>query len=118
MQSELAAERDAQQQRALSQQSARASTTLKNRYAALITEKLESNFVIPIGSRPAQVPVVNIKLDPSGNVLSSRIVTGSGDFSYDQAVLSAVGNSSPLPLPQDDPVVRKELQDLNLRANF
>ena len=114
---ELEAEKAANQQ-ALAEQSARASTTLLNRYAALIKEKLQSNFDIPIGSAPQQIPVVNIKLDSSGNVLSSRIVTSSGDFSYDQAVLTAVGKSSPLPLPQEDPVVRQELQDISLKANF
>lgn len=114
LQAEIAAER----QQALSEQSARASTTLKNRFAALITEKIQSNFIVPIGSRANQVPVINIRLDESGNVLNSRIVSGSGDFSFDQAVLAAVAKSSPLPLPKDDPAVRKELQDLNLRANF
>lgn len=118
LQAEIEAERAAEQQRALTQQSARASTTLKNRYAKLITDKLQSNFSRPPGSRPNRGAVVNIKLDPSGNVLSSRIVTSSGDFSYDQAVLAAVGISSPLPLPQDNPVVRQELQDLNLTADF
>ena len=117
LQAEIEAERQ-QNQQALAEQSARNSTTLKNRYAALIKEKLQSNFIVPIGSRINQVPVVNIKLDDSGNVLSSRIVSGSGDFSFDQAVLSAVGKSSPLPLPKEDPVVRRELQDIVLRANF
>ena len=114
----LQAEIDAERQQALTEQSARASTTVKNRYAALIREKLQSNFIVPIGSRAVKVPVVNIRLDEAGNVLSSRIVTDSGDFSFDQAVLAAVAKSSPLPLPKDNPAVRKELQDINLRANF
>jgi len=118
LQAEIAAERAAAEQRAAQQQSARASTTLKNRYAKLITDRLQSNFSKPAGSRPNRGALVNIKLDPSGNVLSSRIVTSSGDFSYDQAVLAAVGRSSPLPLPQDNPKVRQELQDLNLTADF
>ena len=114
----LQAEIDAERQQALTEQSARASTTVKNRYAALIREKLQSNFIVPIGSRAVKVPVVNIRLDEAGDVLSSRIVTDSGDFSFDQAVLAAVAKSSPLPLPKDNPAVRKELQDINLRANF
>ena len=89
-----------------------------NRYAALIKEKLQSNFIVPIGSRATQVPVVNIRLDESGNVLSSRIVSGSGDLSFDQAVVAAVAKSSPLPLPKDNPEVRQQLQDINLKANF
>jgi len=50
--------------------------------------------------------------------LSSRIVSGSGDLSFDQAVLAAVAKSSPLPLPKDNSEVRQQLQDINLRANF
>jgi len=84
----------------------------------LIKEKLQSNFIVPLGSRATKVPVVNIRLDESGNVLSSRIVSGSGDLSFDQAVLAAAAKSSPLPLPKDNPEVRKELQDINLKANF
>lgn len=117
-QSDLQAEIEAERQQALAQQSARNSTTVKNRYAALIKEKLQSNFIVPLGSRATKVPVVNIRLDESGNVLSSRIVSGSGDLSFDQAVLAAAAKSSPLPLPKDNPEVRKELQDINLKANF
>ena len=117
-QNALQAEIEAERQQALVEQSARASTTVKNRYAALIKEKLQSNFIVPIGSRATQVPVVNFRLDESGNVLSRRIVTGSGDLSFDQAVLAAVAKSSPLPLPKDNPEVRQQLQDINLRANF
>ena len=118
IEAERQAEVNAERQQALAQQSARNSTTLLNRYAALIKEKLQSNFIVPIGSRATKVPVVNIRLDESGNVLSSRIVSGRGDLSFDQAVLAAAAKSSPLPLPKDNPEVRKELQDINLRANF
>jgi len=118
IEAERQAEVNAERQQALAQQSARNSTTLLNRYAALIKEKLQSNFIVPIGSRATQVPVVNIRLDESGNVLSSRIVSGSGDLSFDQAVLAAVAKSSPLPLPKDNSEVRQQLQDINLRANF
>ena len=117
-QNALQAEIEAERQKALAQQSARNSTTIKNRFAALIKEKLQSNFIVPIGSRATQVPLLNIRLDESGNILSSRIVSSSGDLSFDQAVLAAVAKSSPLPLPKDNPEVRQQLQDINLRANF
>ena len=117
-QDDLQAEIEAERQQALVEQSARNSTTIKNRYAALIKEKLQSNFIVPLGSQAAQVPVVNIRLDENGNVLSSKIVNPSGDASFDQAVLAAVYKSSPLPLPKDNPDIRKQLQDINLRASF
>ena len=117
-QDDLQAEIEAERQQALVEQSARNSTTIKNRYAALIKEKLQSNFIVPLGSQAAQVPVVNIRLDENGNVLSSKIVNPSGDASFDQAVLAAVYKSSPLPLPKDNPDISKQLQDINLRASF
>ena len=120
LQAEIAAEREKSisDQRAFTEQSARASTTLINRYGDLIEQKIQSNLIVPIGSRATQKPTVNIQLDESGNVLSSRIVSGSGDFSFDQAVLAAVSKSSPLPLPQEDPVARKQLQDLSLKVRL
>ena len=114
---ELEAEKAANQQ-ALAEQSARNSTTLMQRYAALMIEKLSSNLNKPIGSKPTQVPIVRLRLDSAGNVISSQIITSSGDFSYDQAVKAAIGKSSPLPLPQDNPEVRQELQDIRLFADL
>lgn len=120
LQAEIEAERqqNQQNQQALAEQSARNSATLLTRYAALMRDKIQPNFVVPTGSRIIRVPVVNIKLDDSGNVLNSRIVIGSGDFSYDQAVLAAIAKSSPLPLPDENLDVKRQLQDFELGADF
>lgn len=98
--------------------STRESTTIFNRYVSFIKNKLQSNFIAPVGVPAGMVAVVNIRLDESGNVLSSRIVKGSGNFAYDQAALAAVGKASPLPMPKEDMSANLRLRDINLEANF
>jgi len=105
-----------------SEVSARKTTTLVNRYAALISNKLQANFITPVGASKGSSALVNIHLNESGNVLSSKIVKSSGNIAYDQAVLAAVGKSSPLPLPagNEQSIVNalKTLRNINLRAKF
>ena len=109
---------DALRSELASELAARNTTTLINRYSALMQEELQSNFIAPIGAAQDSSAEINIQLDEAGNVLSSRIVRGSGNFAYDQAVLAAVGKSSPLPMPKDAPEVNKRLRDINITANF
>jgi TonB family protein len=43
--------------------------------------------------------VVNVVLDPMGHVLSAGIVKGSGDPAFDEAALSMIKRSDPVPPP-------------------
>jgi protein TonB len=43
--------------------------------------------------------LVDLTLDESGHVLSSRIVKGSGDASFDAAALAMIARSDPVPKP-------------------
>jgi protein TonB len=45
--------------------------------------------------------VVNFALDRMGHVVSSRIVKGSGDASFDQAALDMLQRSDPVPSPPE-----------------
>ena len=120
-QNALQAEIEAERQQALVEQSARNSTTLKNRYADLISEKIGRNFITPIGSNEQRSPGIRIILDDFGNVKNVSIEKSSGDLAYDQSVLAAVYKASPLPLPDNKPEntkVRKELKDLRLTTQF
>ena len=121
IEAERQAEVNAERQQALAQQSARNSTTLKNRYAALISEKIGRNFITPLGSNEQRSPGIRIILDDFGNVKNVSIEKSSGDLAYDQSALAAVYKASPLPLPDNKPEntkVRKELKDLRLTTQF
>jgi TonB family protein len=43
--------------------------------------------------------VVNFVLDRTGRILSSRVVRGSGDASFDEAALAMLRRSNPVPAP-------------------
>ncbi len=68
-------------------------------YANKIKTKIKSNVVLPpdiAGNPEAIFDVVQL---PTGEVLSARLRTSSGNRAYDEAVERAILKSSPLPRP-------------------
>jgi periplasmic protein TonB len=53
----------------------------------------------PTGSLDSAEILVNFVLDKDGRVLSSAIVRGSGDASFDEAALAMIHRSDPVPKP-------------------
>jgi periplasmic protein TonB len=53
----------------------------------------------PTGSRDSAEILVNFVLDKDGRVLSSIVVRGSGDASFDEAALAMIRRSDPVPKP-------------------
>ena len=73
--------------------------------------------------RPPDVPkfknvkvVVNVTFDRLGHIVSSSILEGSGDRAYDQAALSMLRRSDPVPKPP--PLVADEGLNFNLPVVF
>ena len=87
-------------------------------YADRIRRKVEQNtdYRGPTGDG-SQTAVVLVRLAPSGEVLSKRLVKPSGIAEWDQAVLRAVDRASPLPRDVDGTIPRKVLQD-GIRITF
>lgn len=98
------------------QQAKQRATTLMGKYTALITEKVNAVRTISPNFERWRVTKVNVKLSPSGDVKSVRIVKSSGNVQYDRSVETAVRKASPLPIPSvaDDAEVNKLFQDLNI----
>jgi colicin import membrane protein len=70
-------------------------------YAERIRARIRSNIVLPPdlhGNPAALFEVVQL---PSGEVISARLLKGSGHAGYDAAVERAILKSSPLPRPDD-----------------
>jgi len=113
-QTALALERERQQIR---DQLARDAAMARNKglaeYEARIRAKVRGNIVLPpdLPGNPESVFLV-VQL-PTGEVLSTRIVTSSGHRAYDEAVERAILKSSPLPRPD-----RPELFNRELRLTF
>ena len=82
-------------------------------YANKIKSKIKSNIVLPpdiAGNPEAIFDVVQL---PTGEVLSARLRTSSGNRAYDEAVERAILKSSPLPRPD-----RPEQFARNLELKF
>jgi colicin import membrane protein len=82
-------------------------------YANRISAKIKGNIILPaniIGNPEAVFDVVQL---PTGEVLSARLRTSSGNKSYDEAVERAIFKSSPLPLPD-----RREQFQRSLELRF
>jgi colicin import membrane protein len=97
LQEQLAAEEKTRQQAA---QSARAATIV-DRYRALIRQRVSQNWNRPVGAAKGLKCVVNVRLAPSGEVHSVRVVRPSGNTIFDGSVEKAVFKAAPLPLPED-----------------
>jgi len=62
---------------------------------------VEDNWRRPLNSSTGLVAIVRVKVSPSGEVISAKVVQSSGDQYFDQSAETAVKKASPLPFPAD-----------------
>ncbi|MFC1665075.1 cell envelope integrity protein TolA, partial [Pseudomonadota bacterium] len=79
----------------------RRAATEFGKYRTIIRDKVSRNWNRPSGSRSGLKAVVLVKVRPSGEVISARVVTGSGNPIFDRSVENAILKASPLPIPND-----------------
>ena len=79
-------------------------------YSAQIKAAVERNWLRPPGAPEHLNCLVDVSQIPSGDVVNVSIAKSSGDRAFDQSVVNAVWKSSPLPLPKDPTLFRRELQ--------
>jgi colicin import membrane protein len=84
-----------------------------NRLDALITQKISSMWIVPVGADPSLEVHLVVRLAPDGSVLSARIQQSSGNGALDQSALDAVYKASPLPV-STDAAVFNEMRTLNI----
>lgn len=76
--------------------------TAEDQYYNIIVQAIKAHFkVYPWQIKKKLVAVVRIELYPNGRVRSREIIKTSADKTYDSAVLNAVDEAQPLPLPAD-----------------
>jgi len=75
--------------------------SLRAQYIALITQKVQRNWLRPSSARVGMSCEVFVRLIPGGEVVEARVVKSSGDVMYDRSVETAVFKASPLPMPAD-----------------
>ncbi|MFZ5614564.1 MAG: cell envelope integrity protein TolA, partial [Pseudomonadota bacterium] len=71
---------------------------LLGKYIRQIKEKVSRNWS-STDIKAGLSSRVRVRLDPSGNVLTVRTISSSGNAAFDRAVEAAVMRSSPLPVP-------------------
>lgn len=69
-------------------------------YKFLIAAKIRRNIVMPPDVQDSFQAEFDVTLMPSGSVLSVNLTKSSGSRAYDSAVMRAILQAQPLPLPQ------------------
>jgi len=93
-------EKERTEAKAKAEQAARAQSELA-RYEGLIRQKVERNWVRPVGWTKGMECVVRVRLAPTGEVINVTVARPSGSPVFDRSVENAVYKASPLPLPED-----------------
>lgn len=75
--------------------------SLVDEFKAAIRQKVSRNWVRPPGAPKWLKCVVQVRLVPSGDVLSAQVVRSSGNSVFDRSVENAVYKAAPLPIPRD-----------------
>lgn len=72
-------------------------------YTAIIREAVSGNWIQPPNSRNGMQVLINIKLVPTGEIISSVVVQSSGDPVFDRSALQAVDKAGRFPELADLP---------------
>jgi colicin import membrane protein len=75
-----------------------------------IRGKVRGNIILPLEVPGNPEAIFDVALLPTGEVLSVRKRKSSGNAAYDDAVERAIMKSSPLPLPDDRSIFRRDLE--------
>ena len=83
-------------------------------YAAAIKAKIKSNLIYGSEDDSLSASYVITQL-PTGEIIGTRKVKGSGSTAYDNAIENAIAKSSPLPKKKDGTVEREFVADFNMK---
>ena len=72
------------------------------KYTGLIKNQIIRNWTLPVSYQKGMKCKVLVRLIPSGEVISVRIIQPSGNAAFDSSVEQAVYKASPLPVPKAD----------------
>lgn len=79
-------------------------------YVNRIRAKVRQNWILPPDLQGNPQCVFRVVQLPTGEVLEARLIKGSGNAAYDEAVHRAILKSSPLPLPESREHFYRELE--------
>lgn len=91
-----------QEQKQLSDTSAKQMQSEIEKYMALIEQAIHQNWLLPDGVDSQLSCVLLIKTAPGGEVISVQVTKSSGNAGLDNSARTAVFKASPLPVPSGD----------------
>ena len=112
LQERLEQERQAQELARTKSEAVTALSQIVDKIAAAV----ENNWRRPLNSSSGLIAVVQVKVSVSGDVISAKVVQGSGDALFDQSAEIAVKRASPLPFPAD-PKYHEYINVFNFKFN-
>lgn len=104
------AEQERQMRDLIARQQAAALTKALATWSDKIRSKVRGNIILPRDIPGNPEAIFDVTILPSGEVLTVRKRQSSGHPGYDDAVERAIMKSSPLPLPDDRSVFRRDLE--------
>ena len=104
------ARRKADAERTARELAATARNKALGEYVNRIRAKVRQNWILPPDLQGNPQCVFKVVQLPTGEVLEARLVKGSGNPAYDEAVHRAILKSSPLPLPESREHFYRELE--------
>ena len=70
------------------------------KYKGLIKSQITRNWIFPASYQKGMTCKILVRLIPSGDVVSVRVIQSSGNSAFDRSVEMAVNKASPLPVPK------------------
>ena len=108
-----AARRQKEREAALqAQMAAEQSSTLVDKYMAIIQQNVQRRWLQPPGSAQGLRCEVEVRLIPGGDVVAVRVVRSSGNAAFDRSVEAAVRKASPLDVPSE-PALFERFRQIN-----
>ncbi|MFM8269994.1 MAG: energy transducer TonB [Pseudomonadota bacterium] len=84
--------------------------TAKDKYVGLLTESIKQQFnIFSWQQKKGLVAEVKLMLLPTGRIKWRKIVKPSRDILYDSAVLQAIDDAQPFPVPEDQVLIQDEI---------
>ncbi|WP_435101060.1 cell envelope integrity protein TolA [Arhodomonas sp. AD133] len=87
----------------------------REQYIPIWQQRIQAAWIRPPGISDGLSCIIQVRLSPSGVVMSARVVESSGDSSFDRSAAAAVQRAGMLPMPADSKIKRKFRQ---LRFRF
>lgn len=85
-----------------------------SRYEGLIKSQITRNWIFPASYQKGMKCKVLVRLIPSGDVVSVRVIQSSGNVAFDRSVEMAVNKASPLPVPQSSTGLFEHFREVEL----